>query len=244
MNQPIPPNIRLVGRSALEMRWRVTDHRISIGRGTYGDPKFILYSAEDRVEIGNFCSIAGGSTLMAGGEHQYDSTSSYPFHVFHGDDPGARETDPAKIRFMDARYKGPLRIGSDVWVGYGALILSGVTIGHGAIIGAGAVVASNVPPYAIAVGNPWKLLKTRFDDDVIEGLLRFRWWDWDPGHIRRYRPLLLESPEGFPRRCRPPEQARRTCRATIRLTRSTTRWSSRWCPTRRRSRRPDGSFGV
>ncbi len=198
MNQPhCPPGFRLAGRSSRELRWRVTDPRITIGRGTYGAPEFILYSAEDRVRIGNYCSIAKASKILAGGEHNYRSTTSFPFHWYDGEDPDAVGDDPTKIRYRDAVYKGPVTIGSDVWIGYGALILSGVTIGHGAVIGAGTVVGSDVPPYSIAIGNPWKLLKPRFAHDVIEGLLKIRWWDWNPPRIREFRHLLLGDPRCF-----------------------------------------------
>jgi acetyltransferase-like isoleucine patch superfamily enzyme len=197
MINPLPEHIRLIGRSARELRWRVSDPRVTIGRGTYGDPRIILYSGEDRASIGNFCSIAGGSTLLAGGEHQYKTTSTFPFNYYTLDDPGAEETDPMKIRFADARHKGPLRLGSDVWVGYNALILSGVTIGHGAVIGAGAVVAKDVPPYSIAVGSPCQIAKKRFDDHTIDSLLKIRWWDWNLAAILRYKPLLLGDPKDF-----------------------------------------------
>lgn len=186
-----------LSRTAWELRWRVDDPRVSIGRGTYGDPKLILYSAHDRVIVGNYCSLAGGCTLLAGGEHRHDVVTSYPLHVYFGDDPHAHHADRTQVVYTDARYKGPLVIGSDVWVGYGAMIMSGVTIGHGAIIGAGAVVASDVPPYAIAIGNPWRLLRKRFDDAVIIALLRIRWWDWDPDVILEYRSLLLGDPRAF-----------------------------------------------
>ena len=189
--------LRLVGPSAQELRWRVRDSRVRIGRGTYGDPTIVLYSSEDRIEIGNFTSIAGCSYLLTGGEHHYKTTSSYPFLVYYGEDIGAFAVDPTQIRYQDAAYKGPLRIGSDVWIGYRAMVLSGVTIGHGAVVGAGAVVAKDVPPFGIVVGNPGKLVKYRFDDDVIEKLLETRWWDWHPRWVKHYRTLLIGDPRVF-----------------------------------------------
>ena len=135
--------------------------------------------------------------ILAGGEHNLAVTSTFPFTWYDDDDPGAKATDRTKVRYRDAVYKGPVRIGSDVWIGFGALILSGVTLGHGSVVGAGSVVASDVPPFGIAIGNPWKLLRKRFDEDIIEGLLRVRWWDWEPRWIAQYRPLLLGEPRAF-----------------------------------------------
>ena len=76
-------------------------------------------------------------------------------------------------------------IGNDVWIGTGAKILSGVTIGDGAVIGAYSVVAKNVSPYTIAVGNPAREIKKRFDESTIQNLMKLKWWDWDIDKIRR-----------------------------------------------------------
>ncbi len=197
MSKPSFDQIKLIGRSAIELRWQVSDPRIKVGRGTYGDPRIVLYSADDRVTIGNFSSIAGGSTLLAGGEHHYKTTSTYPFRYFTREDRGPEEPDPLKIRYHDARHKGALTIGSDVWVGFDALILSGVTVGHGAVVGAGAVVAKDVPPFSIVVGNPGRVAKMRFESDVIDRLLQVRWWDWDPTIILNYKAELMADPAGF-----------------------------------------------
>ncbi len=183
--------------STKELRARNRDRRVFIGRGTYGDPRFILYSADDRIEIGRYCSIAGGTTIIGGGEHNYRTTSTFPFHWFHGEDPGAEVADPTQIRFRNAVHKGVTRIGSDVWIGYGATILSGVTIGHGAVIGAAAVIAADVSPFAIMVGNPACCLKKRFDDTSIERILAIHWWDWKPDYIYQYQDVLYSEPKNF-----------------------------------------------
>jgi virginiamycin A acetyltransferase len=97
--------------------------------------------------------------------------SSYPFSIFgNGWEAAAPESWP---------YKGDTRVGNDVWIGYGATILPGVTIGNGAVIGSLSVVAGDVPPYAIVVGNPARVIRNRFDDATIARLLALRWWDWD-----------------------------------------------------------------
>ena len=86
--------------------------------------------------------------------------------------------------------KGDITLGNDVWIGYEAVILAGVTIGDGAIIGARAVVTRDVPPYAIVGGVPARLIRRRFDEATIESLLALQWWDWEPERIRRALPVL------------------------------------------------------
>ena len=81
--------------------------------------------------------------------------------------------------------KGNITIGNDVWIGYEAVILSGVTIGDGAIIGTRAVVTKDVPPYTIVGGSPAKVLKKRFSDDIIDKLLKIKWWNWPVEKIAR-----------------------------------------------------------
>ena len=88
------------------------------------------------------------------------------------------------------RYKGDIRIGNDVWIGYGATILSGVNIGHGAIIAANACVVKDVPPYAIVGGVPAKLIRYRFDVNTINTLLKIKWWDWDDNKVRNSVKLM------------------------------------------------------
>jgi virginiamycin A acetyltransferase len=133
---------------------------------------------DDKLIVGRFCSIAcGAKFLLNGGNHRLDSLSSYPFPVF------ACEWDPE----MDVReawdHRGDIRIGNDVWIGFEAVILSGVTIGDGAVVATRAVVTRDVPPYGIVGGIPAKLIRKRFDEDTVEALLRIRWWDWEPDRI-------------------------------------------------------------
>lgn len=135
----------------------------------------------DRLKIGKFCSIACGARfLFNSANHAMRSLSNYTFPIFYEE----WGLDSKDIR--DAwDNKGDIIVGSDVWIGYEAVILSGVTIGDGAIIGARAVVTHDVPPYTIVGGVPAKPIRRRFDDDTAERLLRLRWWDWESDKIAR-----------------------------------------------------------
>ena len=140
----------------------------------------------DRLLIGKFCSIAcGAKFLFNSANHALGSLSTYPFPIFY-DEWGLDGKNVA-----DAwDNKGDITLGNDVWIGYEAVILAGVTIGDGAIIGARAVVTRDVPPYAIVGGVPDRLIRRRFDEATIESLLALQWWDWEPERIRRALPVL------------------------------------------------------
>lgn len=140
----------------------------------------------DRLIIGKFCSIAcGAKFLFTSGNHSMQSLSTYTFPVFF-DEWGL---DVKNIR--DAwDSKGDTIIGNDVWIGYEAVILSGVTVGDGAIIGSRAVVTRDVPPYTVVGGVPARPIRKRFDDATIERLETLRWWDWDEETIRRSIPAI------------------------------------------------------
>ena len=136
----------------------------------------------DKLKIGKFCSIAcGAKFLFTSGNHTMRSLATYTFPIFF-DEWGL---DAANIR--DAwDNKGDIVIGNDVWIGYEAVILSGVTVGDGAIIGTRAVVTKDVPPYTIVGGVPAKPIRRRFDDETIARLDAIRWWDRDEAWIRRH----------------------------------------------------------
>lgn len=140
----------------------------------------------DRLMIGKFCSIAcGAKFLFTSGNHSLKSLSDYAFPIFF-DEWGL---DAKNIR--DAwDNKGDTVIGNDVWIGYEAVIMSGVTVGDGAIIGTRAVVTKDVPPYTIVGGVPAKLIRRRFDDATVDKLETLRWWDWDHEKIKRNIPAI------------------------------------------------------
>ena len=140
----------------------------------------------DRLIIGKFCSIAcGAKFLFTSGNHSMQSLATYTFPVFF-DEWGL---DAKSIR-QAWDNKGDIVIGSDVWIGYEAVIMSGVTIGDGAIIGTRAVVTRDVPPYTIVGGVPARPIRRRFDDATVERLEALRWWDWDAEKIRRSIPAI------------------------------------------------------
>ena len=140
----------------------------------------------DTLTIGRFCSIAcGAKFLFTSGNHSLRSLATYTFPIFF-DEWGL---DAKNIR--DAwDNKGDTVIGNDVWIGYEAVILSGVTVGDGAVIGTRAVVTKDVPPYTIVGGAPAKPIRRRFDDETAARLQALRWWDWDEERIRRAIPAI------------------------------------------------------
>ena len=141
----------------------------------------------DRLIIGKFCQIAAGvEFVMNGANHMMNAVTTFPFNMLEGWD-----MEPPKT--SDLPLKGDTVIGNDVWIGQNAVILPGVHIGDGAIIGANSVVGRDVNPYTIVVGNPAKILRKRFDDEMIELLLRFKWWDKSIDEINTLIPLLTCS---------------------------------------------------
>lgn len=143
--------------------------KIRIGSNSYGDINARFFSSQnERLIIGDRCSIASGVQFLLGGEHKYTCVTTYPYKALDlnmGD---------------EAVSKGAIEIKDDVWIGYNSLILSGVTLGQGAVIAAGSVVVKDVPPYAIVGGNPAKIIKYRFDSEVIEKLLTLKIGDIKP----------------------------------------------------------------
>ncbi|WP_418463730.1 CatB-related O-acetyltransferase [Frisingicoccus sp.] len=135
----------------------------------------------DKLQIGKFCSIAcGAKFLFNSANHALSSLSTYPFPIFF-EEWGLEKEDVAEA--WDN--KGDIIIGNDVWIGYEAVILAGVTIGDGAIIGTRAVVTKDVPPYTIVGGVPAKPIKRRFPEETISALLEVQWWNWSEERIAR-----------------------------------------------------------
>jgi Hexapeptide repeat of succinyl-transferase len=138
-----------------------------------------------RIEVGAFCSIAVEARILAGSEHVTTRATTFPLNALLFDPMGGNS--------LDAIDKGTTTIGNDVWIGLGAVVLSGVTIGDGAVIGAGAVVSKSVPPYAVVVGNPAQIVCFRFDDDTRRRLLALRWWEWSDEEIIALRQAFMSD---------------------------------------------------
>ena len=141
---------------------------------------------KDRLIIGKFCSIAcGAKFLFNSANHKMASLSTYTFPLFF------EEWDLEKENVAQAwDQKGDIIIGNDVWIGYEAVILSGVTIGDGAVIGCRAVITKDIPPYTIVGGVPAKPIRKRFDEETIKELQKIKWWDWPEEKIAGKIPAI------------------------------------------------------
>lgn len=154
------------------LRQQRPDPLLTVGTHTYVQrPRIIRYPGDvEPVYIGDYCSISGSVEILPGGNHNPHWISTFPFQIRLGLSGALRDGMPSS--------RGPVRIGNDVWVGRDAMILSGVTVGDGAVIGARAVVAKDVRPYAVVVGNPAVEIRRRFDDATVERFLEIKWWEW------------------------------------------------------------------
>lgn len=141
----------------------------------------------DKLIIGKFCQIAAGvNFVMNGANHQMNSVSTFPFYIFEG-----WEQNVPSISQMPM--KGDTVIGNDVWIGQNSTILPGIHINDGAIIGMNSVVGSDVPAYTIVAGNPAKKIRKRFDDELIQILLKLQWWNMSIEKINNLIPILTCS---------------------------------------------------
>ena len=171
-----------VGRGSIIKDSFILARELHIGRNTsLWGPNIDIHCILNPVRIGSFCSIAHDVSIQEY-NHRMDRCSTYFFssNVFHE----GMEQDIAS--------RGPVVIGSDVWIASRVVVGSGVTIGDGAVIGANSVVLEEVPPYAVVAGSPAKLLRYRFDEGVVARLRALKWWDWDDNRISKNRELFLE----------------------------------------------------
>lgn len=145
----------------------------------------------DRLIIGKFCAIARGvEFVMNGANHRIGSVTTYPFNIMGN---GWEKVTPA---LSDLPFKGDTVVGNDVWIGQNVTVLPGVHIGDGAIIAASAVVAKDVPPYTIVGGNPARVIRKRFDNELIAYLLELKWWDWSTEKIFENLDMLCSADLG------------------------------------------------
>ena len=148
---------------------------VEVGNYSYGILDLHDFKNGSKLKIGNFCSFGKNTFICLGGEHEYRTLSTYPFQ--------SKIIDNKITSFS----KGDIVIEDDVWIGVNVTILSGVTIGQGAIIAAGSVVTSNVEPYSIYGGVPAKLIKKRFNDDIIKKLKTIDFSKLDYDKILKYK---------------------------------------------------------
>lgn len=157
------------------------------GRGTYclpGALHIMHWSPEATLAVGAYCSFSTNVIILLGGDHRVDWVTTYPFsHLWAEADAHPGHPAPGK----------KTTIGNDVWIGFGATILGGVTIGDGAVIAANSLVTKDVPPYTIVGGNPAREIRKRFDEKTIERLLQVQWWSWPEERILQLMPQLLAN---------------------------------------------------
>ena len=176
------------------IRPTITNPNIIVGDFTYiADSEFESHVThhyewnDDKLIIGKFCQIAAGvEFVMNGANHQMNAVSTFPFYTLEG-------WNMAPPAVPDLPLKGDTVIGNDVWIGQNAVILPGVHIGDGAIIGANCVVGCHVNPYTVMIGNPARELRKRFDDELIQLLLAWKWWDKSIDEIDALIPILTNS---------------------------------------------------
>lgn len=163
------------------------ENNCTFGEYTYGRPAVFQFGEGAQLKVGRFCSIANDVKILLGGNHRKDWVTTYPFPALSEDWPeaGGIVGHPAT--------RGDIVIGNDVWIGYGATILSGVRIGDGSVIGAQSVVTRDVEPYAVVAGNPAVPVGKRFDEETIRELLAIRWWEWPVEKIRENLKLLCSD---------------------------------------------------
>lgn len=154
---------------------------VSVGKHSYGMLQIQAYGdCNEQLHIGSFVSIAPQVTFLLGGNHQIDTITSFPvYSVFN-----RQQYEP------DAQSKGPIVIGDEVWIGMGAIIMSGVTVQKGAVIAAGSVVTHSIPPYAIVGGNPARIIKYRFTEEVVNELLKIDLTQYTDSFIREHIDLF------------------------------------------------------
>lgn len=159
--------------------WELT----RIGKCTYGRINVKNDRKDCKVVIGNYCSVANNVMFLVAQEHVSNRISTYPFKQMLG---------LSSKDYRDAVSKGNIIVDDDVWIGYGATILSGVHIGQGAVIATGSVVTKDVPPYAVVGGVPAKVIKYRFDESLIQELLKIDYSRLTPDMIKQHMDDLYE----------------------------------------------------
>lgn len=173
-----PNNATIVAGDALRNR-----ELVKVGRGTYGCLNVCVSGRQNKLVIGNYCSIAPRVVFVLNNEHAMDAFSTFPFKAIYVD---------SNVR--EGQTKGGITVKDDVWIGHGAIVTDGVTIGQGAIIAAGAVVTKDVPDYAVVGGVPAKIIKYRYSEPIIDLMRQVDWSLIDETFVRDHIELLYRHP--------------------------------------------------
>ena len=178
---------KIDSKSTISKKARVYGH-VQVNNSTMGDYSYVGRDSRlIHADIGKFCSIAG-EVKVGMGTHTLDTISTSSIFT--------EKNNGTKHSWVNMSVVNPfkrVRVGNDVWIGNRAMIMGGVTIGNGAVIGAGAVVTKDVPPYAIAVGVPARIIRYRFSDDQIEKLERNPWWNMTDEQLKARIALFQSS---------------------------------------------------
>jgi len=168
--------------------------KVSVGNYTYGKLYVLMNNLQSDLKIGHFCSIAPEVVFILASDHSLNTITTFPI----------------KVKILEERYealsKGNIIIDDDVWIGYGSIILSGIHIGQGAVVAAGSIVTKDIPPYSIVAGTPARVIRYRFDEAMIQELLKIDFGGIDRNYLDRnledfYQPLIKrEQLEGLPKR--------------------------------------------
>jgi acetyltransferase-like isoleucine patch superfamily enzyme len=170
-----------------EQYFNVNQAAIQFGMQTFADGGIIHRHLPLRCNIGNYSAIAKNVGFMGLQTHRYDVISNMSYEIF-------RDGVDDVVEWALEKNKFTIDIGNDVWIGYGAMLLPGANIPDGVVIGANAVISKPLEPYGIYVGNPARLLKFRFDENVVEKLLAYRWWDYSPLLLSDIKKLFFKPP--------------------------------------------------
>ena len=154
--------------------------RTKVAESSFGDYSYVVNDSDIiYATIGKFCSIAAHTRINPGNHPLHRVALSHFTYRSSAYDMG-----PDDGEFFNWRRSFRCVMGNDVWIGHGAVLLPGVKLGNGAAIGAGAIVTKDVPPFAIVVGNPGKIIRYRFSPEIVAALERIAWWDWTHDKLR------------------------------------------------------------
>lgn len=195
MSNPIKLIKNIIKKQLFRREWRKSNSNnqtsalnifdmslVTVGKMSYGPLEVHSWKSEgERLVIGNYVSISSGVKFILGGNHHYNTFSTYPFKV------------KLELQEIEAYTNGPIVIEDDVWIGTDVLVMSGITISKGAVVAAGSVVVKNVPPYSIVGGNPAKIIKMRFEESIIEKLISIDFSEIDNNIVKNNIDLFYEN---------------------------------------------------